>query len=154
MNSIAIELLRWQFLAGVSRYLFASYRCPFGGISHPAAKRMLCASSSMFARRLARRSVVRRELLRAMSAGPFVGWKDNVATSLSPSIEDMGYGKISNFPLFHDLVQERFAHYGEVRRLKKADDCRRGSCMLDGDDGDTVAGRVCVGGRRKRCWFA
>ncbi len=83
-----------------------------------ATKEMLSASSSMLARLLARRSAVRRgpaQLRRAMSGRPCVGWNANVATSLSPSIEDMGYGKIANFPLFHDLVQEHFADYGEVR---------------------------------------
>ncbi len=43
-----------------------------------------------------------------------MSWHENVATSLLQSTEAMGYDPL---PLFHDLVQERFADLGDAMAI-------------------------------------
>lgn len=49
-------------------------------------------------------------------SGPYVRWKDNIATSLSPTIFD-AKTRPESLPLLHDLVQERFDEFGTVRYI-------------------------------------
>ena len=48
----------------------------------------------------------------AFTTGPYVEWNDNVVTSLQTPIESLGY---DGFPLFHDLIEENFDQFGDVR---------------------------------------
>jgi len=72
----------------------------------------MLASWSRVSKAVAHRSLRQS---RTFATAPFVNWSDNVATSTLTSINDMGYGSTpAEFPLFHDLIQERFADFGEV----------------------------------------